>query len=72
MSRPALSRQLRLLVDARLVTWVRSYADGRVRLYTTNPRRLGVITAWFAGTEIGYSGLGMRLRDDGQWRVPPD
>jgi DNA-binding transcriptional ArsR family regulator len=52
-SRPATTRQLRLLLDAGLVRESRSILDGRVRLYGLDPRSHGRITAWLAGTEIG-------------------
>lgn len=53
LSRPATSRQLHLLRDAGLVRASRSRLDGRVVLYTLDPRRHGPITAWLAGTEVG-------------------
>lgn len=53
LSRPATSRQLQLLRDAGLVRASRSRIDGRVLLYTLDPRRHGPITAWLAGTEVG-------------------
>jgi predicted transcriptional regulator len=53
LSRPATSRQLRLLTRAGLISARRSWIDGRVRVYYIDPRRLGQITAWLAGTEVG-------------------
>ncbi len=53
LSRPATSRQLRLLRQARLISVRRHYVDGRKVLYFIEPRRLGQITAWLAGTEVG-------------------
>ena len=53
LSRPATTRQLRLLRDAGLVRMHPSMLDGRVRLYDLEPRARGVITAWLAGTEVG-------------------
>src|SRR6266550_1144476 len=53
LSRPATTRQLRLLLDAGLVRVSRSILDGRVRLYGIDRRSHGRITAWLAGTEIG-------------------
>lgn len=52
LSRPATSRQLHLLRDAGLVRSGRSLADGRVVLFSIDPRQHGRITAWLAGTEI--------------------
>src|SRR5438445_8225914 len=53
LSRPAVSRQLRMLEDADLVVGHRSLSDGRERAYTINHWRHGAITAWLAGTEVG-------------------
>ena len=53
LSRPAISRQLRLLQRAGLITVRRNYVDGRRLVYFIEPRRLGQITAWLAGTEVG-------------------
>ena len=53
LSRPAVSRQLRLLRDAALVDTTRSRVDGRVVLYRLQPRQHGPITAWLAGTGVG-------------------
>jgi DNA-binding transcriptional ArsR family regulator len=55
LSRPAVSRQLRLLEEADLVVAHRSLSDGRERAYTINHWRHGAITAWLAGTEVGRS-----------------
>jgi DNA-binding transcriptional ArsR family regulator len=52
-SRPAISRQLRLLRDAGLVRTDRSRLDGRVVLYRLEPRNHGPITAWLAGIGVG-------------------
>jgi len=64
ISRPALSRQLRLLTEAGLIWWTPWRPDGRARLYTISPVSHGIITAWLAGTEIGKAGLGLRLQPD--------
>lgn len=53
LSRPATSRQLRLLRDAGLVRRLRFRVDGRSTLYDIEPRSLGPITAWLAGTDVG-------------------
>ena len=52
-SRPATTRQLRLLERAGLIAARRHYVDGRRVVYFIEPRRLGQITAWLAGTEAG-------------------
>jgi DNA-binding transcriptional ArsR family regulator len=52
LSRPATSRQLRMLEEAGLIRSGRSAADGRVVLYSIERRQHGPITAWLAGTEI--------------------
>ena len=52
-SRPATSRQLRILEQAGLIRFLRDYADGRSRRYDVNPMLLRRITAWLAGTEVG-------------------
>jgi DNA-binding transcriptional ArsR family regulator len=52
-SRPATSRQLRLLYRAGLIDTRRSLLDGRVTLYTIPKHWLGPITAWLAGTGVG-------------------
>lgn len=53
LSRPATSRQLRLLQHAGLISVRRHYVDRRRLVYFVEPRRLGQITAWLAGTEVG-------------------
>ena len=52
LSRPAISRQLRLLEQEGLVRSARSYIDGRGLVYRLDPAAHGRITAWLAGTEI--------------------
>lgn len=52
-SRPATSRQLRLLHRAGLISVRHHYLDGRRVVYFIDPQRLGQITAWLAGTEVG-------------------
>lgn len=54
-SRPATSRQLRLLEDAGLIRAFRSMIDGRGYVYRINPAESGRIIAWLAGTEIGLA-----------------
>lgn len=53
LSRPAISRQLRLLLDARLISRRRYFLDHRGWMYYIDPHKLGQITAWLAGTEVG-------------------
>jgi DNA-binding transcriptional ArsR family regulator len=53
LSRPATSRQLRLLRQAGLITARRGWVDGRLVVYYIDPKRLGQIAAWLAGTEVG-------------------
>jgi DNA-binding transcriptional ArsR family regulator len=52
-SRPATSRQLRILHEAGLIRFRHDYVDGRSRVYDINPLMLRRITAWLAGTEVG-------------------
>jgi DNA-binding transcriptional ArsR family regulator len=53
LSRPATTRQLRLLEEAELIRAARSLLDGRRIVFTMDPRNHGRVTAWLAGTEIG-------------------
>jgi DNA-binding transcriptional ArsR family regulator len=53
LSRPATSRQLRLLSGAGLIRGDRSWVDGRGIVYRIDPDAHGRITAWLAGTEVG-------------------
>ena len=53
LSRPATTRQLRLLLAAGLIDVRRHYVDRRAVVYFIDPVRLGQITAWLAGTEVG-------------------
>ncbi len=53
LSRPATSRQLRLLCDAGLVVMARSRIDGRGFVYSLDHGAHGRITAWLAGTGVG-------------------
>ncbi len=55
MSRPAVSRQLRLLADEGLVVGHDMGFDRRALLYTIDDRQMGPIVAWLAGTEVGRS-----------------
>ena len=53
LSRPATSRQLRLLTEAGLLRWTWSRLDRRSRYYVIDPGMHGPITAWLAGVEVG-------------------
>lgn len=53
LSRPAVSRQLRLLREAGLVIDHRMPIDRRDRFYSVDIRRQGAIIAWLAATEVG-------------------
>jgi len=53
LSRPATSRQLRLLQRAGLISARRGYVDRRTVVYYIEPARLVQIAAWLAGTEVG-------------------
>jgi DNA-binding transcriptional ArsR family regulator len=52
LSRPAISRQLRLLEQEGLVRSARSHIDGRGLVYRLDPAAHGRITAWLAGTDV--------------------
>jgi len=67
LSRPATTRQLRILRSARLVRMHPSMLDGRVRLYDLELGARGVITAWLAGTEIGRP-IALAFDDEGVLR----
>jgi DNA-binding transcriptional ArsR family regulator len=53
LSRPATSRQLRIMKVAGLIRWTRSPLDRRGRLYLIDPKMEGPIIAWLAGVEVG-------------------
>ena len=52
LSRPAVSRQLRLLTDAGLVRWRWSRIDLRSREYFVDPAMQPAIIAWLAGVDL--------------------
>jgi DNA-binding transcriptional ArsR family regulator len=52
LSRPAVSRQLRLLTDAGLVRWRWSRIDLRSREYFIDPAMQPAIIAWLAGVDL--------------------
>ena len=55
LSRPAVSRQLRILTDAALIRDLPIYRDGRMRLFGLHPDNLNRVVAFLAGTEIGLA-----------------
>ena len=65
LSRPAISRQLDLLKRAGLISVRRHLVDGRRLVYFIERRRLGQITAWLAGTEVGRAFPQVPDRGDG-------
>ena len=52
LSRPAVSRQLRLLVEAGLLRWRWSTIDRRSRIYVIDAAMQEPILAWLAGVDI--------------------
>jgi len=64
-SRPAVSRQLRLLRQAGLIRMFRDVTDGRRRWYLLHHMQVGRILAWLAGTEVG------RKFPPEEWGTPP-
>jgi DNA-binding transcriptional ArsR family regulator len=68
LSRPATSRQLRLLVQAGLLRWTFDRFDLRGRLYVIDPAMEGPIIAWLAGVDLGRH---PRHRH-GWWSAPVD
>jgi DNA-binding transcriptional ArsR family regulator len=65
LSRPATTRQLRLLREAGLIEAHGSMLDGRVRLYMISKDQHGRITAWLAGIDIRRP-VTMRIDDAGR------
>ena len=52
LSRPATSRQLRLLSDAGLLRWTWSPIDRRSRIYVIDPAMQEAVIAWLAGVDL--------------------
>lgn len=52
LSRPAISRQLRLLTEAGLLRWRWSRLDLRSREYIIDPAMQPAIIAWLAGVDL--------------------
>jgi DNA-binding transcriptional ArsR family regulator len=65
LSRPATSRQLKLLREAGLVLAAQSLADRRAILYRLDPKAQGQITAWLAGTGVARP-IRLSVDDDGR------
>jgi DNA-binding transcriptional ArsR family regulator len=65
LSRPATSRQLRLLREAGLIRIVPARLEGRAVLYAIDPCSHGRITAWLAGTEVGIENARPTLAESG-------
>jgi DNA-binding transcriptional ArsR family regulator len=64
LSRPATTRQLRLLAEAGLIRVTYAPHDGRGRLCSVNPMMIGPIAAWLAGVEVGRP-TGLTTSEDG-------
>jgi DNA-binding transcriptional ArsR family regulator len=68
ISRSSATRQLRMLKSAGLIDSHPAMLDRRRRVYFIHPARLGVITAWLAGTRIGldepHPVFAISLRED--------
>lgn len=54
LSRPATSRQLRLLTEAGLLRWTWSRIDLRSRIYVIEPSMQAAIIAWLAGVDLSH------------------
>lgn len=52
LSRPATSRQLRLMTDAGLLRWTWSPIDRRSRVFVIDPAMQDAIIAWLAGVDL--------------------
>jgi DNA-binding transcriptional ArsR family regulator len=66
LSRPAVSRQLRLLVEAGLLRWRWSKIDRRSRVYVIDTAMQEPILAWLAGVDIRRARPPTRI-----WWSPP-
>ena len=66
ISRPAVSRQLRLLVVAGLLRWRWSLLDRRSRDYFIDPSMEAPILAWLAGVDL----RGVRAPIHPEWSRP--
>jgi len=72
MSRPAVSRHLRVLRDARLVRERRGGEDGRQRLYELTPAPLSEIALWAAAYEAFWPAHLTRLKRHAERRRRPE
>lgn len=52
LSRPATSRQLRLMTEAGLLRWTLSPIDRRSRMYAIDPAMQEALIAWLAGVDL--------------------
>jgi DNA-binding transcriptional ArsR family regulator len=66
LSRPAVSRQLRLLVEAGLLRWRWSTIDRRSRVYVIDPAMQEPILAWLAGVDLRRARPSIQI-----WWSPP-
>jgi DNA-binding transcriptional ArsR family regulator len=66
LSRPAVSRQLGLLVEAGLLRWRRSTIDRRSRVYVIDPAMQEPILAWLAGVDLRRARPAIQI-----WWSPP-
>ena len=66
LRRPAVSRQLALLVNAGLLRWRRSTIDRRMRVYVIDPAMQEPILAWLAGVDLRRVRPAIRI-----WWSPP-
>ena len=66
LSRPAVSRQLRLLVQAGLLRWRWSLIDRRSRVYRIEPAMQEPILAWLAGVDLRRARPAIQI-----WWSPP-
>jgi len=66
LSRPAVSRQLRLLIEAGLLRWRWSKIDRRMRVYVIDPEMQEPILAWLAGVDLRRARPAVRI-----WWSPP-
>ena len=62
MTRPAVSRHLRVLREARLVRERRGGADGRQRVYQLTPGPLREVVQWAEGYEVFWKQSLSRLK----------
>ena len=66
LRRPAVSRQLRILVEAGLLRWRRSTIDRRSRVYAIEPTMRDPVLAWLAGVDLRRARPAVQV-----WWSPP-